>query len=57
LDLPARLMQKVNRTTVDIKRSEAKRQKQADRRMQVVFVLVTPPQPATPPGPDPDGAA
>ena len=57
LDLPARLMQKVNRTTVDIKRSEAKRGKQADRRMQVVFVLVTPPQPATPPGPDPDGAA
>ena len=57
LDLPARLMQKVNRTTVDIKRSKAKRRKPADRRMQVVFVLVTPPQPATPPGPDPDGAA
>ena len=57
LDLPARLMQKVHRTTVDIKRSEAEGHEQADRRMQVVFVLVTPSQPATSPGPEPDGAA
>ena len=57
LDLPARLMQKVQRTTVDTKRSEARGPEQADRRMQVVFVLVTPPQPATPPGSEPDGAA
>ena len=57
LDLPARLMQKVHRTKVDTRRSETRGREQADRRMQVVFVLVTPSQPATPPGPEPDGAA
>ena len=57
LDLPARLMQKVHRTKVDTKRSETRGREQADRRMQVVFVLVTPPQPATRPGSEPDGAA
>ena len=57
LDLPARLMQKVHRTKVDTRRSETRGREQADRRMQVVFVLVTPPQPATRPGSEPDGAA
>lgn len=57
LDLPARLMQKVHRTKVDTKRSETRGREQADRRMQVVFVLVTPSQPATRPESEPDGAA
>jgi len=58
LDLPAKLMQQVNRKSVDIKRSATGGAKNpADRQVQVVFVLVTAPRPAAAAGSEPDGAA
>lgn len=56
LDLPAELMQKVDRAHSDAK-PKANTRDRGERQLQVVFVLVGTPRPAAPPQPEPEGAA
>ncbi|MEC9010345.1 MAG: zf-HC2 domain-containing protein [Planctomycetota bacterium] len=56
LDLPPDLMRRVNKARSESKSSVASKES-GERQVQVVFVLVGEPQPASPAGSDPDGAA
>ena len=56
LDLPKELMQRVNKARSDSRPSTASREL-ASRQLQVIFVLVGKAKPASPPDPEPDGAA
>ena len=56
LDLPPDLMRRVNKARSESKSSVASKES-GERQVQVVFVLVGDPQPASPAESDPDGAA
>ena len=56
LDLPPDLMRRVNKARTEPKTSVASKESE-ERQVQVVFVLVGGPQPASPAESDPDGAA